>query len=126
VQNFGPSGAGVLYRITVPTRSVAEVMAQVEGWSGSGEGPRAVAHVGAGTVYLSLDNDISSMEWLPKLADLAKKHQGHVVVVDAPAELKHGIDVWGPPPPSLDLMREIKRRFDPRGILNPGRFLASL
>jgi glycolate oxidase FAD binding subunit len=48
------------------------------------------------------------------------------VIAAAPAELKKGIDVWGQAPPSLNLMREIKRQFDPQGILNPGRFLARL
>jgi FAD/FMN-containing dehydrogenase len=29
-------------------------------------------------------------------------------------------------PDSLPLMREIKRRFDPERILNPGRFLGQI
>jgi glycolate oxidase FAD binding subunit len=41
----------------------------------------------------------------------------------APAQLKHGVEVWGPAPPALALMREIKQKFDPQGILNPGRFV---
>jgi glycolate oxidase FAD binding subunit len=40
--------------------------------------------------------------------------------------LKQGVDVWGPAPPSLSLMREIKRQFDPRDLLNPGRFMAEI
>jgi glycolate oxidase FAD binding subunit len=44
----------------------------------------------------------------------------------APPNLKDGVDVWGPPPASLNLMREIKRRFDPKNLLNPGRFVGGL
>jgi glycolate oxidase FAD binding subunit len=40
--------------------------------------------------------------------------------------LKPGIDVWGPAPPTLSLMREIKRQFDPEGLLNPGRFVGGI
>ena len=40
----------------------------------------------------------------------------------SPAEL----DPWGTVPDSLPLMRELKRRFDPKGILNPGRFLGGI
>jgi len=29
-------------------------------------------------------------------------------------------------PPGVSLMREIKRQFDPKGILNPGRFLGGI
>ena len=37
-----------------------------------------------------------------------------------------GLDPWGTPPDTLVLMREIKRRFDPNGILNAGRFLGGI
>ena len=30
------------------------------------------------------------------------------------------------PPQTLSIMREIKRQFDPKGLLNPGRFLAGV
>lgn len=38
------------------------------------------------------------------------------VVLAGPAEL----DRWGPAPPALELMRRLKRRFDPGGVCNPG------
>jgi FAD/FMN-containing dehydrogenase len=34
--------------------------------------------------------------------------------------------VWGELPDGLERMRELKRRFDPQNILNPGRFVAGL
>ena len=60
------------------------------------------------------------------LGELARARKGHAVIAAAPADLKRGIDVWGPEPPGLGLMREIKRRFDPQGMLNPGRFVGGL
>lgn len=45
------------------------------------------------------------------------------VVVCCPLEAKHHFDVWGSTPTDVDLMRKIKRALDPKGILNPGRFL---
>lgn len=128
IQNFGMNGEGVLYRLTVPVGAVAEALASALG-GGSGEAAtqaRYVAYAGTGTVWLSVGNDPSSMGWFPRLVALAESHKGHVVVAAAPPELKAGIDVWGPPPASLGLMREIKRQFDPQGILNPGRFLGGM
>jgi glycolate oxidase FAD binding subunit len=52
---------------------------------------------------------------------------GGVVVERAPRAVRERIDPWGPvPAPALAVMRAIKREFDPRGVLNPGRFVGGL
>jgi len=52
---------------------------------------------------------------------------GTVLVQDRPEEVdtaleQIGSDVLGPPPSALELMRAVKRRFDPQARLAPGRF----
>ncbi|MFO0966402.1 MAG: FAD-binding protein [Gemmataceae bacterium] len=51
---------------------------------------------------------------------------GSVVVVRCPPEWKNALNVWGPPPENAWLLREVKRKFDPRGLFNPGRFVAGI
>ncbi|MGC1461293.1 MAG: FAD-binding oxidoreductase [Terracidiphilus sp.] len=51
---------------------------------------------------------------------------GSVVALQLPHVLRGGLDVWGCDSNALPLMREIKRRFDPNRILNPGRFVADI
>lgn len=34
-----------------------------------------------------------------------------------------GMDAWGAPPPTLQVMRKLKGAFDPDHVLNPGRFV---
>jgi glycolate oxidase FAD binding subunit len=51
---------------------------------------------------------------------------GSVVVLHLPDELRSRLDVWGCDSNALPLMREIKRRFDPNRILNPGRFVGNI
>jgi len=51
---------------------------------------------------------------------------GHLVVEKARPEVKQGMDVWGYEAPALALMRRIKMQFDPRGLLNPGRFAGGI
>ncbi len=49
---------------------------------------------------------------------------GSVMVLKQPAVMD--IDCWGALPDSFSLMREVKRRFDPENVLNPGRFLGGI
>jgi glycolate oxidase FAD binding subunit len=51
---------------------------------------------------------------------------GSVVAWQIPQVLRGGLDVWGCDSNALPLMREIKRRFDPNRILNPGRFVGNI
>jgi glycolate oxidase FAD binding subunit len=48
-----------------------------------------------------------------------------VVLACAP-ELKVNLAIWGANPPAIELMHDIKHRFDPTGTLNPGRFVGGL
>ena len=61
---------------------------------------------------------------LPQLRRDLEAASGSLMVLKQPAESK--LDCWGTLPDSLPLMREIKRRFDPEGVLNPGRFLGGI
>ena len=38
----------------------------------------------------------------------------------------HGLDPWGPPGDAFEVMRGLKAQYDPRGILNPGRYVGGL
>jgi glycolate oxidase FAD binding subunit len=61
---------------------------------------------------------------LMELRGEVEKAGGSLMVLKQPPESK--LDCWGTPPDSLPLMRQIKSRFDPEGILNPGRFLGRI
>jgi glycolate oxidase FAD binding subunit len=56
----------------------------------------------------------------PAVAELG----GRLVVLRAPngSELTSD-DIWGPRGDAIDVMRALKERFDPAGVLNPGRFV---
>jgi glycolate oxidase FAD binding subunit len=51
---------------------------------------------------------------------------GSAVVLKAPLELRQKLDVWGNAGSALPLMKRIKEQFDPRGILNRGRFVGGI
>ena len=49
--------------------------------------------------------------------------QGRLTIESAPPALKRDCNIWGPAGPGARLMHNIKREFDPQGILNPGRYV---
>lgn len=61
----------------------------------------------------------------PARADLRVPLPRAVVVAGAPG-LRARLDAWPPPPATLAAMRAIKDRFDPRGVLAPGRYVGGL
>jgi glycolate oxidase FAD binding subunit len=56
----------------------------------------------------------------------ALESRGSLVVLAAPPGVKALVDVWGAVGGAFPLMRDLKRAFDPEGILNPGRFVGGL
>lgn len=57
-----------------------------------------------------------------QLRAAARAAAGALVVENYPADVSD-LNVWGPPGGPSELMRAVKREYDPRGILNPGRFV---
>jgi glycolate oxidase FAD binding subunit len=51
---------------------------------------------------------------------------GSVVALQVSEQFSGSLDVWGCDSNALPLMKEIKRRFDPNRILNPGRFVGNI
>ena len=39
---------------------------------------------------------------------------------------KERVEAWGPLGSRLELTRRVKEKFDPRGVMNPGRFAGGI
>jgi len=52
--------------------------------------------------------------------------EGRVVLHAAPPEVRAAVDVWGPPPAALPIMKAVKQRLDPGRRLAPGRFVGGI
>jgi glycolate oxidase FAD binding subunit len=64
--------------------------------------------------------------WLESLRRQLRNDRGELIVAHAPRQLKDMLEVWGVEGKPLELMQGIKRQLDPKGILNPGRFVGRM
>jgi glycolate oxidase FAD binding subunit len=92
-------------------------------------GARLLVYPGAGLVFAFLDlagAAAAAGAALAAVRDAARAGGGGFVVEEAPLAVKRAHDAFGDPPGGLAIMRSLKQRFDPRGILNPGRFAGGI
>ncbi|HXF82211.1 MAG TPA: FAD-binding oxidoreductase [bacterium] len=122
IRDFPQAAHSAVIRLTVPLGAVAAAVEELQraGWA-----DRFVAHAGAGTIWVAVEVTRAAGAF-GTLGAIAASHRGHAVLTAAPPEAKGGLDIWGAAPPGLEIMAEIKRRFDPQQLLNPGRFVAFL
>jgi glycolate oxidase FAD binding subunit len=66
----------------------------------------------------------AAADGIPVLRREMEEGGGSLMVLKQPDAM--GLDCWGTLPDSFPLMQEIKARFDPDGILNPGHFLGGI
>jgi glycolate oxidase FAD binding subunit len=106
------SGTAALVRINARPSRLAEVMAVAESCNGA-----LVGRAALGTSYVECDPSAVAR------VRQALPDQARAIVLDGPAEL----DRWDvPDDPALELMRRVKRRFDPTGMCSPGVFVGGI
>jgi glycolate oxidase FAD binding subunit len=120
---------GVTLKIATLPVLVWDRLGLVERLAGAkGVAAYILAEAGNGVIRSCLDGQLSPEAWerdiiLP-LREHVRAEGGSVVVEAAPPALKERLDVWGPIEPGvLGIMKRLKVEFDPRGILNPSRFV---
>jgi glycolate oxidase FAD binding subunit len=90
------------------------------------------ARLGNGLIYASLPCPRDPGEMASLAGQLMGVRQqlseigGYLVVESASAPFKEQFDIWGDPGPQAGVMSALKREFDPRRVLNPGRFVNGL
>jgi glycolate oxidase FAD binding subunit len=87
-------------------------------------GAIAFIHAGSGLGVLRLDS--IDKEAVGRMRSHCQSHSGFLTVLEAPVAFKQEIDVWGYSGNALDLMRKIKRQFDPENMFSPCRFVGEI
>jgi glycolate oxidase FAD binding subunit len=128
-----PDGPGrVSFTLACEIPRVGYWLGEVEHLAASLKTPVfVVGEAGNGVLHCSLPAEVAGRPFVSELVLPLRRgleaEGGSLVVDRIPPALKRDFDVWGPiPAGALALMRRIKHEFDPRGILNPGRFVGGL
>jgi len=128
---MAPDG-GVRLAIATLASKVAETAAEIEQAVGdecSGARPTITACAPVGSLRAwCLDADPRRMSAVvERLRQSVAPVGGSVVIQKAPAAVRAAVDPWGPIDAGpLALMRGLKDEFDPKRVLNPGRFVGGL
>jgi glycolate oxidase FAD binding subunit len=117
---------------TVRTQALPVLAALTHGGAPSGDAVELTARLGNGLIYANAPcpHDRAGRESLIKaMADIRAQvmaRRGYLVVESAPVPFKAQFDSWGDLGPQVEVMSALKREFDPRRVLNPGRFFSGL
>lgn len=126
-QQVFDSDSELVLKVSVIPGELCAVISDLQQW-GKAEGAN-LALVGQATGLLTLGISSppeSMLALIKRLRARVEKFDGSVAALRVPDALRGKFDVWGMQSRSLPLMREIKHRFDPGRILNPGRFVGNI
>ena len=116
----------------VPSKISSLVKAMEQSAGDSSFRPAIVYHPGYGTVLLNWFADTEDVSdevvanVLNQARDAVHKAEGRMIIERCPVSVKARFDVWDDVGEPLTTMRRMKEQYDPKGILNPGRFVGGI
>jgi glycolate oxidase FAD binding subunit len=90
------------------------------------EDVRVTLDFGSGLAYLRIGRERLPEPDVTRLCETMADLGDQVAMMTGPSWLKRQIDVFGRRPAGFAAIQNLKRSFDPNGILNPGRFIGHL
>lgn len=124
----GHEGDTVVRATTVPSGLADAASALETAARATGVEASLCSHAGLGlhTARLSGADAAAHADVLRGWRDAVVGQGGAAVVRRRVPSLDDPDDIWGPPPPSVGMMRSVKQALDPERRLAPGRFLGGL
>jgi glycolate oxidase FAD binding subunit len=129
VTALGEEAASLAVKATAPIPSVAAatgVMGSIAPELGE---PVIWSRAGSGIVHARWESTAKAGALVEALAEARRTIVGlggALVIERAPAGVRDRLDVWGDVGGAVGPMRALKAQFDPRGTLNPGRFVGGI
>jgi len=116
------SAAGAVLKIGWLAANLGAVLALLEIIGSSGAGPvEFVGRVAVGAGFVRINGEAGEQIAVVERLRSAHDTVGNVVLLNAASAVKEKVGVWGAAGDTVNVLREIKRAFDPAGVLNAGR-----
>ncbi len=123
------AAGNVRARATFAPAALAQALESLRPLQGALSGGGLAVHPALGIALLAgdlADSAAAAQAVASARAALAPLGNGNLFLSAAPPELRARVDVWGPPPSGIDVMRRLKRELDPEARLAPGRFVGGI
>ena len=125
-----PAAGEVVVKIAAPPADLASVLGSVL-LAAERRGlahPRLTGHAASGVTFAALSGGEEEARTLfvEELREIWVRRGGSVTLQRAPLALKNRVGTWDNGGDYLGLIRRVKEKFDPRGGLNPGRFVGGI
>ena len=114
---------GLVFKATMLPGQISEAHKRLAAWGG--ETICVTQACGIMTAAM-LDGYTYAEQLIGELRESLRASGASVTILRVPETMRGEIDVWDCRADSLPLMREIKRRFDPNRVLNPGCFVGGI
>jgi glycolate oxidase FAD binding subunit len=126
------ANAPVILKSNFVISKAADILGRYENWAqGAGIGCAFIGHAGNGILRTYLLDEAAAkpetvVDLIGRFTAEAVGHDGNLVVESCPGELKARLDIWGRQRTDYTVMRRLKDRLDPAGVMNPGRFVGGI
>jgi glycolate oxidase FAD binding subunit len=90
--------------------------------------PRLTGHAASGVTFVGLSGGEEEAQalFVEEMREIWVRRGGSVTLQRAPLALKNRVGTWDNGGDYVGLIRRVKEKFDPRGGLNPGRFVGGI
>ena len=117
-------------KLSAPPADLADVLGTVLGAAERRglDQPRITGHAASGVTFVGFSggDEDARAGFVEELREIWLRRGGSVTLQKAPLSLKRRVGAWDQGGDYLGLIRRVKEKFDPRGGMNPGRFVGGV
>ncbi len=126
-QLFNTTGEAAILKVAALPGEVCAVVTELQQWANAEQIEIKIVAQAFGLIAVAIEPAThAAIAQIERLRARLHPSGGSVFILQIPTALRGKLDVWDCNSNALPLMREIKRRFDPNRILNPGRFVGNI